>query len=248
MPTNDFGQPIGPPLPDWTPRPHPPRTIMAGRLCCLEPLTLQRHGSDLYDTIAASPDNGRWTYLPYGPFAAADTYREWIASSARSDDPLFHAIVRPDGRAVGVAAYMRIDPANGVIEVGHLNFSSALQRTAAATEAMYLMMRRAFDELGYRRYEWKCDSLNDPSRRAAVRLGFTYEGLFRHALVSRRRSRDTAWFSITDAEWPDRRAAFEAWLSPENFDAAGAQRRPLSAFMPARVSAYDRVSADGGSQ
>lgn len=147
MPTNEFGQPIGPPLPDWTPRPHPPPTIMAGRLCRLEPLTAQRHGSDLYDAIGVSPDDRRWTYLPYGPFAGADTYRE-----------------------------------------------------------------------------------------------------FRHALVYRHRSRDTAWFSITDLEWPDRRAAFEAWLSPENFDAGGAQRWPLSDFMPARVSAYDRVSADGGSQ
>jgi RimJ/RimL family protein N-acetyltransferase len=145
---------------------------------------------------------------------------------------LFFAIVDPQGRAIGVAAYMRIDPANGVIEVGHLNFSRALQRTAAATEAMYLMMRRAFDELGYRRYEWKCDSLNAPSRRAAERLGFTCEGLFRQAVVYRQRSRDTSWFSVIDAEWPSRRDAFDAWLAPENFDAAGVQRRPLSAFMP----------------
>jgi RimJ/RimL family protein N-acetyltransferase len=145
---------------------------------------------------------------------------------------LYFAIVDRQGHAIGIAAYMRIDRANGVIEIGHLNFSRALQRTAAATEAMYLMMRRAFDELGYRRYEWKCDSLNAPSRRAAERLGFAYEGLFRQATVYRQRSRDTTWFSIIDAEWPSRKAAFEAWLAPENFDRAGVQRKPLSAFMP----------------
>lgn len=150
---------------------------------------------------------------------------------AALDDPLFYAIVDNTGKATGVAAYMRIDPSNGVIEVGHLNFSPALQRTAAATEAMYLMMRRAFDELGYRRYEWKCDSLNAPSRRAAERLGFGFEGEFRQAIVYKERNRDTTWYSIVDAEWPARKKAFEGWLASGNFDSAGHQRRSLFEFM-----------------
>jgi RimJ/RimL family protein N-acetyltransferase len=233
VPTNDFGQPIGVALPHWTARPHPPRTSITGRYCRVEPLDAAVHGDDLFDCIGAPANNdGRWTYLSAGPFENRQTFHEWLDTSVESHDPLYFAIVDRQGHAIGIAAYMRIDRANGVIEIGHLNFSRALQRTAAATEAMYLMMRRAFDELGYRRYEWKCDSLNAPSRRAAERLGFAYEGLFRQATVYRQRSRDTTWFSIIDAEWPSRKAAFEAWLAPENFDRAGVQRKPLSAFMP----------------
>jgi len=233
MPTSDFGQPIGAALPNWTARPHPPRTSIGGRFCRVEPLDPAGHGDDLYECIGAPANHdGRWTYLPYGPFDNRQRFQSWLETAATSEDPMFFAIVDRGRHAVGVAAYMRIDRANGVIEVGHLNFSPHLQRTAAATEAMYLMLRRAFDELGYRRYEWKCDSLHAVSRRAAERLGFTYEGLFRQAIVYRQRSRDTAWFSLIDAEWPARRAAFEAWLAPENFDASGAQRQPLSAFMP----------------
>ena len=245
------GQPVGPSLPTWTPRPPPPRTVMVGRFCRVEPLDPRAHTHDLYGTLAPTIDDGRWTYLPYGPFADGDSFDRWIEESARSEDPLFHTIVSGD-RACGVASYMRIDRANGVIELGHLNYSSVLQRSAAGTEAMFLMMRRAFDELGYRRCEWKCDSLNGPSRRAAARLGFTYEGLFRQAVVYKGRNRDTAWFSIIDAEWPDRRSALEAWLAPENFDTAGVQRRPLSSFMPplraiARaISPYDPGSFEGG--
>lgn len=211
---------------------------MTGRFCRVEPLDPGRHARDLYDTIGASSDAQRWTYLSYGPFASPEPFERWLGESTLSEDPLFHAIVGSDGRALGLAAYMRIDRANGVIEIGHLNFSGLLQRTVAATEAMYLMMRRAFDELGYRRYEWKCDSLNEPSRRAAARLGFVYEGLFRQATVYKDRSRDTAWHSIIDAEWPSRKAALQAWLAPENFDRSGAQRQPLSAFIsPKRVRA-----------
>jgi RimJ/RimL family protein N-acetyltransferase len=206
---------------------------MAGRFCHVEPLDPSRHAPALYDTIGVSSDQRRWTYLPYGPFPTRAQFAHWLEGVALTDDPLFYAIARDDGRAIGLAAYMRIDPAHGVIEVGHLNFSSILERTAAATEAMYLMMRRAFDELGYRRYEWKCDSLNEPSRRAAARLGFVYEGLFRQASVYKNRSRDTAWYSIVDTEWPSRKASFEAWLAPENFDASGTQRQPLSAFRAA---------------
>ena len=231
MPTNEFGQPIGPPLPGWTPRPHPPKTPLAGRFSRVEPLDPHAHARALYETIAEPADDGRWTYLPYGPFAGYDSYRQWLQDAAQREDPLFYAIVSAGGRPAGLAAYLRIDASNGVMEIGHLNFSAALQRTAAATEAMYLMMRRAFDELGYRRYEWKCDDLHERSRRAALRLGFTYEGVFRNAIVYNRRSRDTAWYSITDTEWPARKAAFAAWLAADNIDESGMQRRRLSEFM-----------------
>jgi RimJ/RimL family protein N-acetyltransferase len=225
MPTNEYGQPIGPPLADWASRPRPSSTPMSGRFCRLERIDVERHASDLH---AANTDPSSWTYLFYGPFDDFKSYRQWLADMAARDDPFFYAIVdNVTRKATGVAAYMRIDPPNGVIEVGHLNFSPALQQTPAATEAMYLMMRRAFDELGYRRYEWKCDSLNGPSRRAAERLGFRYEGEFRQAIVYKHRSRDTSWYSIVDSEWPARKKAFEAWLAPDNFDAAGRQRRSL---------------------
>jgi RimJ/RimL family protein N-acetyltransferase len=230
MPTNEFGQPIGPALRNWTARPQPPRTSITGRFCRVEPLDATAHAEDLFDCLGSLHD-GRWTYLPYGPFHTRDAFRQWVVDQSQKDDPMLHAIVDPAGKATGVAAYMRIDRANGVIEIGHLNFSPQLQRTAAATEAMYLMLRRAFDELQYRRYEWKCDSLNEPSRRAAARFGFTYEGLFRQGIVYKQRNRDTTWYSIIDTEWPERRAAFEAWLAPGNFDVAGMQRQPLSAFM-----------------
>jgi RimJ/RimL family protein N-acetyltransferase len=229
VPLNEHGQPIGPPVIDWTPRRTPQRTPIAGRFCSLEPLDAERHAADLY---AANCDPACWTYLFYGPFHNFESYRRWLTEVMALTDPLYYAIVDHGSRkAVGVAAYLRIDPPNGVIEVGHLNFSPALQRTAAATEAMYLMMRRAFDELGYRRYEWKCDSLNAPSRRAAERLGFTYEGIFRQAIVYKGRARDTAWYSIIDTEWPARKAAFEHWLAAENFDPAGHQRRRLADCM-----------------
>jgi RimJ/RimL family protein N-acetyltransferase len=228
MPTNEFGQPIGHALPNWTTRPHPPRTSIPGQFCRVEPLDAAAHDEGLFTALGSLHD-GRWTYLPYGPFDTRDAFQQWVVDRSQSEDPLFHAIVSPAGAAIGAAAYMRITRAHGVIEIGHLNFSPQLQRTPAATEAMYLMLRRAFDELGYRRCEWKCDSLNEPSRRAAARLGFTCEGVFRQASVYKQRTRDTAWYSITDTEWPARRAAFEAWLSPTNFDASGTQRQRLSA-------------------
>ncbi len=211
----------------------PPRTPMSGRFCRLEPLDASLHATDLWE---ANTDPASWTYLFYGPFETEDEYRRWLVAAAASDDPLYFAIVdAASNRAVGVASYMRIDPTNGVIEVGHLNFSPAMQKTAAATESMYLMMRRVFDELGYRRYEWKCDSLNARSWNAARRLGFTYEGDFRKAIIYKNRSRDTSWFSIVDTEWPDRKNAFESWLSPGNFDADGRQLRSLSSFSQGRV-------------
>ncbi len=232
--SNEFGQPIGAPLPDWSPRPFPPRTPITGRFCRVEPLDPDRHAADLFAANRDDAEGRNWTYLPYGPFPTLDLYREWVREVSARSDPQFHAIVDElNGRAVGVASLMRIDPATGVIEVGGINYSPRLQRRPAATEAMYLLMRRVFDELGYRRYEWKCNSLNVPSRAAAQRLGFRYEGLFRQATVYKGRNRDTAWFSIIDSEWPALRTAFEDWLDPANFDAEGRQRQNLHSFRQA---------------
>lgn len=201
---------------------------MIGRWCRVEPLDVDRHAAELHDANRDDQEGRNWTYLSSPPFDDLDDYRAWLRS-IDTGDPFFHAIVDArTGKAVGVAAFLRIDPANGVIEVGHINYSPRLQRTIAATEAMYLMMRRVFDELGYRRYEWKCDALNAPSRAAAARLGFTYEGLFRQALVYKGRNRDTAWFSMLDTEWPTRRAEFERWLDEGNFDGEGRQKTRLS--------------------
>jgi RimJ/RimL family protein N-acetyltransferase len=231
---NEFGQPVGAPLPDWSPRPLPPRSAIEGRFCRVEPLDPSRHAAQLFDANGDDAQGRNWTYLPHGPYPSFESYREYLTAAAERDDPLIHAIVDlPSGRAVGMAGLMRIDAAAGVIEVGGINYSPRLQRRAAATEAMYLLMRRVFDELGYRRYEWKCDALNAASRAAALRLGFRYEGLFRQATVYKGRSRDTAWFSIIDSEWPALRAAFESWLDPANFDADGHQHRNLQSFRQA---------------
>jgi RimJ/RimL family protein N-acetyltransferase len=228
---NELGQAVGAPLPGWSPRPLPPRTPMAGRLCTVAPLDPDRHAADLFAAYVEDRDGRMWTYLSWGPFATADEYRQWAEAACRKDDPFFHAIIdHASGKAVGVAAYLRIEPRAGAIEVGGIAYSPRLQRRPAASEAMYLMMRRVFDELGYRRYEWKCDALNAASRAAAQRLGFRYEGLFRQATVYKGRSRDTAWFSVIDSEWPALRAAFERWLDPANFAPDGSQRRSLASL------------------
>jgi RimJ/RimL family protein N-acetyltransferase len=225
---NELGQPIGFPLPGWRKPAAPPRSAMIGRYCRVEPLDPERHADDLFRANALDRDGRGWTYLPYGPFADLAAYRAWMDATCRGDDPLFHAIVDPaGGKPIGVASYLRIDCNSGSIEVGHLRFSPRLQRSPASTEAMYLMMKRAF-ELGYRRYEWKCDALNAPSRAAAERLGFVFEGIFRQAWVYKGRNRDTAWLSILDGEWPRLDAGFTRWLDPGNFDAAGKQRRRLA--------------------
>jgi RimJ/RimL family protein N-acetyltransferase len=233
--TNALGQPIGFPLPDWSGAKRPPRTPMEGRFCRLVPLDPARHAAPLYEAYGEDTEGRMWTYLQSGtPFNSANAYRTWLEDRVTGDDPICHAIL--DGAAglpVGTANYMRIDPQGGSIEVGSITYSPRLQKTTAATEAMYLMMRRVFDELGYRRYEWKCDALNAGSRAAAARLGFTYEGLFRQATVYKGRNRDTAWYSIIDREWPARRAAFEDWLAPSNFDANGRQHRSLGALIAA---------------
>ena len=225
---NQFGQPIGAPAPDWTPRPRPPVTPMAGRLCRVEPLDAARHIDDMHAAFSEAADGRDWTYLP-DDYIEREAYRAWLTKFGAAGDPMPHVIVdQAAGKAVGTASFLRIDPANGVIEVGYILLAPRLQRTPAATEAMFLMMRRVFDELGYRRYEWKCDSLNAPSRAAALRLGFRFEGIFRQAVVYKGRNRDTAWFSIIDSEWPALKRAYERWLDPANFDAGGRQRERLS--------------------
>ncbi len=221
------GRPLGFAVPGWTSRLRPPATPIEGRYCRLERLSAERHAAELFAASAGAPEN--WIYLPQDPPADFSEYRQWIGAAAQRDDPFFHAIIaRDSGLAVGVAALMRIDPANGVIEVGSIHYAPALKRTRAGTEAIYLLMRRVFDELGYRRFEWKCDSLNAPSRRAALRYGFTFEGIFRQAVVYKGRNRDTAWFSIIDKEWPRLRGGFLRWLDPANFDANGRQHKTLA--------------------
>jgi RimJ/RimL family protein N-acetyltransferase len=225
--TNDLGQPIGAALPNWKPPERPSREPMEGRFCLLEALDPERHGESLSSAFALDSEGKTWTYLPYGPFESPRAYRAWLESFCGGEDPLFYAVVdKAVGRATGVASYLRINPPAGTIEVGHIAYSPQLQRTAAASEAMYLMMERAFG-LGYRRYEWKCDSLNEPSRRAAKRLGFVFEGVFRQANIYKGRNRDTAWYAIVDTDWAEQREAFRRWLDPGNFDANGNQRTRL---------------------
>lgn len=225
MPLNEFGQPVGDAV-DWTPGPPLVATTLAGRTCRLEPLD-DSHVDGLYAALCLDSPPSSWTYMPSGPFADLEGFAAAVDHLCRTPATVPLAIVLADGTPVGIATFLRIDLAHGTAEVGHICYASALQRTTAATEAMYLMAAQAFDVVGVRRYEWKCDALNAPSRRAAERLGFTYEGTFRNAVVYKGRTRDTAWFSIVDEEWPDVRAGWERWLDPANFDEAGRQHRRL---------------------
>jgi RimJ/RimL family protein N-acetyltransferase len=227
--TNELGQPIGFAVPDWRSPTFPPQAALTGRYCRVEPLLAARHASDLWEAQAEDHKGERWTYSFHGPFASRDDFEKWVAGAQVSRDPQFYAIVDAEsGRALGHAAYLRIDPGHGVIEVGHIYYAPRLARTRAATEAMYLLMANAF-ALGYRRYEWKCDSCNLPSRAAASRYGFTYEGKFRQAIVYKNRNRDTTWFAILDRDWRSGlRDAYLRWLDPGNFDATGRQKLKLS--------------------
>ncbi len=227
---NAWGQPIGPDVPGWIVPPRPNRASIAGGYCRLEPLDWERHRADLWQAWSAgdSASDAAWTYLPYGPFPTESHLADWIRTNAAGSDPLFMAVIDlKTGRAAGWVSWMRITPDAGTIEIGHIVFSPLLQRQTAATEALYLLIREAF-QLGYRRVEWKCDALNAPSRAAALRLGFQFEGIFRQALVYRGRNRDTAWFSIIDSEWPALESAFLTWLNPANFTPAGIQLRRLA--------------------
>lgn len=226
---NELGQPIGPPVELSSTLAAPPRTTMDGDYCELVPLDAGLHGLELHAAYGEADDDGDWTYLPYGPFLDAAEFVAWLTDVASQTDPAFYAIVdRVTGEAAGLASYLRISPASASIEVGHIHLAPRLQQTTAATEAMYLMMRRVFGN-GYRRYEWKCDDLNAPSRSAARRLGFTYEGTFRQATHYKGRNRDTAWFSMLDTEWPELATEFERWLQADNFDSDGRQRSKLRA-------------------
>ncbi len=234
---NDLGQPIGFPLVDWQICEHPRGARMQGRLCRLAPIDAERDAADLFDAFGEDARGFNWTYLPYGPFDSVAALRQWIEASCLAADPCFFSVIdNLSGKAVGVASYLRIDPANGTIEVGHIHFSPRMQGRPIATEAMYLMMRQVFDVWGYRRYEWKCDALNQPSRSAAERLGFRFEGIFRQAVIYKNRNRDTAWYAILDCEWPAAREAFENWLEPANFDADGNQITCLSTSMATAMS------------
>jgi len=213
----------------WTAARPPAREVLGGVAARLEPVDPKRHVAGLFEASLGA--DAIWNYLGYGPFADLASFTAWLEERAASADPLFFAVIDVAGDAPrGMASYMRMDLDHGVIEIGHIWFAPALQRTRAATEAIYLMARHAFDDLGYRRLEWKCDSLNAASRRAAERFGFVYEGVFRQHMVIKGRNRDTAWFAMTDGDWPVRKAAFEAWLADANFDEEGRQRRSLAAI------------------
>src|SRR3954453_23948446 len=214
-------QPLGQPL-GWTPAALPDGSALAGS----EVLLRKAGPADAEALFAAGQDPEIWTYLPYGPYESVDAMRARLDEMAASDDTLFFTICR-DGQPQGVASYLRIEPQHGVIEIGHIWFGTPLQRTRAATEAIFLLARHAFDELGYRPLEWKCNALNERSRAAAERFGFTFEGVFRNHMVVKGRNRDSAWYAIRVEDWPPIRAAFESWLAPENFDADGRQRSRL---------------------
>jgi RimJ/RimL family protein N-acetyltransferase len=220
------GQPVGLPV-DPTPAPRPGPVTLEGRYGRVTRLAPQ-HAESLWAN--ARGHDAIWTYMAYGPIADADEFARWIESRIALDDPYSYAILDPAGRAVGIATLMEIRPQTRVIEVGHILYTPALQRTPLATEAQFLLARYAFETLRYRRYEWKCDALNAPSRRAALRYGFTFEGLFRQHVIVKGRNRDTAWFSMLDSEWPERKVRFERWLSPDNFDADGQQKLSLGAL------------------
>lgn len=228
--TNNLGQPVGFAIANWTPVPLLQGATMEGRFCRLERLDPDLHAAPLYAANTLDAEGRMWTYLPYGPFATLAQYRAWMDRSCRGNDPLFFAIIdKTTNGPVGVASYKLIDPDNGSVEVGHLAYSPLLQRTPVATEAMFLMMERAFS-LGYRRYKWCCNALNASSAAAAQRLGLSFEGVFRQAAIVKGRSRDTAWYAAIDTEWPALQAAFLRWLSPDNFDEQGRQKIRLSAL------------------
>lgn len=220
---NQFGQLLGNLVEDWSPR-QKPKAIIQGRYCMLETIEINKHAAKLFNVLSIDNQGESWTYLPYGPFDNLNEFTEWLQITTLENDTLLYAILDSKTKEpVGVSGFLRINQEHGVIEIGHIHFSKLLKQTSLATEAIYLMLRYAFDELGYRRCEWKCNDLNEPSRRAAQRFGFTFEGVFRQNYVLKNRNRDTAWFSIIDREWPGLKEKFEKWLNPTNFDASDKQ-------------------------
>ncbi|MCX5579992.1 GNAT family N-acetyltransferase [Kaistia terrae] len=225
--TSPEAYPVGA-LVDPTPAPRPQRVSLEGRHVRIVPFDLAAHGREIFDASSGAENDGLWAYMGNGPFADFETFSAYYAEAAKKEDPLLFAILdKNSGRAVGHATYLRIAPQDRAIEVGNILYTPLMQRTIGATEAMYLMARHAFEDLGYRRYEWKCNDLNAPSRRAAQRYGFHFEGIFRQHMIIKGRNRDTAWFAMLDSDWPRVKAAFEAWLDPANFDAQGKQKSRL---------------------
>lgn len=230
MSTNDRSRELAGDLSRWTPRTRPARIALEGRYCRLEPLDAARHGDELFAASMAPGAEERHRYLFEAPMDRA-VFQEWLVAKAASEDPLFFAVIdKASGKVGGRQTLMRIDTIHGVIEIGSILWGSAIAGTRIATEALYLFARHVFEELGYRRLEWKCHDENEPSKRAAKRFGFTYEGLFRQHMVHKGKSRDTAWFAMLDHEWPALKSGFEGWLDPANFDARGRQMRKLESF------------------
>jgi RimJ/RimL family protein N-acetyltransferase len=221
---NQFGQIIADSIENWTTRQKPTKTTIQGKYCSLEPIEINKHASKLFDSLAIENQGESWTYLPYGPFDTLDKFKDWLTETMSDNDTLLYAILDFETQQpIGISGYLRINPEHGAIEIGHLHFSKLLKQTPLATEAIYLMIRLAFDKLGYRRCEWKCNALNEPSRLAAERFGFKFEGIFRQSYVFKNRNRDTVWFSIIDGEWVRLKEKFETWLHPSNFNVAGKQ-------------------------
>lgn len=234
--SHSFVRAIGPAVTLPLPRPRPAPVTLQGRHVRLEPLVPALHGEDLIAAYAEDHSGMMWDYMAQGPFASAAATMQWLEAIADKPDPLVFAVIPlATGKAAGVMSLMRVDAGHGVVEVGGITLAPGLQRSPATTEAEYLLMRHVFDDLGYRRYEWKCNLLNRPSMLAAHRLGFAFEGIFRQHMVIKGHNRDTAWFALVDGDWPAARGAFEAWLEPENFDAGGRQRQSLSALMAAAL-------------
>lgn len=225
---NQFNQIIGNIVLDWKPREYPSKNKMIGKYCTLEFLDIEKHASDLFGAISFENKGESWTYLSSGPIFLFEEFQQWLRDKVKNNDKVLYAIIDlKSKKPIGIAAYLRIDPTHGTIEVGHLHYSKFLKQTPLATEAMYLMMHYVFEELHYRRYEWKCNSLNNASCNAALRLGFQFEGIFRQCNVFKNRNRDTAWFSILDQEWPVLKIKFEKWLDENNFDVNGMQIKRL---------------------
>ncbi len=220
---NQFNQIVGNLIENWSEAKNPEHKVMKGEYCSLEPIDIDKHANKLLTNLSFENQGESWTYLPYGPFIDQGEFHSWLSATNAEQDTKLYAILNTKQEPIGIAGYLRINPKHGVIEVGHIHYSKLLQKTPAATEAMYLMMKYAFEELGYRRYEWKCNSLNETSRNAALRLGFKFEGIFRQSNVFKKRNRDTAWFSIIDSEWLEIKNRFLQWLRRENFDMNGKQ-------------------------
>ncbi|WP_458789842.1 GNAT family N-acetyltransferase [Yoonia sp. MH D7] len=226
---NPLGQPIGDDVTFWVTCPRPPQTPLMGAYCDVVPLNAQIHGDALFAAFGADEAGAMWTYLSNGPFIDRAPFDTFLTSAQDSTDPLFYAIINKiSGQAEGFASFLRITPATGVVEVGFIAMSPQLQKTRVATEAIFLMMSHVFDDLGYRRVEWKCDNLNGPSKTAARRFGFTFDGMFPQATIYKGRNRDTAWFSILDKDWEQISGGFHAWLDPANFDTSGVQKTALA--------------------